>query len=72
MEYELFKSLLKIEEPYTFDYISSLSPKAARKVKNFNEVERYELIFENDAKIKITKRLFELAPAKAPKAYLNY
>lgn len=67
---EFLKSI-KTKEKYLYQLIASSQPIAVCFVysKNGN---RYELVFDNNIKIKCSKKLFNLHPTKHEPVHLNY
>lgn len=62
LEYIVFVNELKSKEPYVYELIEKSTVKEVRFVEVKFESDRYELLFENNVRLKCPSSLFKLNP----------
>lgn len=72
LEYSYFLSILKIEEKYVYELIEKSNPDYAQTVKNHIGEIRFELVYDNNTRLKISKELFDLCPKKEEQINKNF
>ena len=71
LEVAYFMHILKSQEPYVYELVRNSFPKYAQEVNNHGII-RYELVFENNTRIKVTQPIYESFPEKMDMKYSNY
>lgn len=62
---------LKKEEKYVYELVENATVTGVREVKTKGE-NRYELVFDNEVKLKIPAEIYHVHDMKLPTVHLNY
>jgi len=71
LEVKYFERLLKQSEPYVYELIANSKPKSVQEINNQGNI-RFELIYENGTRLRITQEMYLMFPSKMDLKYSNY
>lgn len=72
LEHAYFMKILSISEKYVYELFKDSKPVIAREVKNRIDETRYEMLYDNGKRLKITLELYRMFEEKDMLHYSNY